>query len=252
MEGLAGESFITAPDGARLWTVAAGDGPKSVLLSNGGPGCCDYLAPLAALLVRPERRIVRWEQRGVGRSGGDPGGPFTIAQSVADMEAIRAHYGCERWVVGGHSWGADLSLLYALTHPERCASLPCVAGGRLNNDREWHAAYTRGRQEGRETDPTFTYPPNLQLNADFKRYVQRPTLFRQVNALDVPALFLYGEDDIRPSWAEEQVALLMPRAQFVLLPTAGHYLYLTHPDEVRAQTDTFMRSLTAQEPSSLS
>jgi proline iminopeptidase len=111
MEGPAGDTFITTPDGERLWTAAEGDGPLAILLSNGGAGCCAYLAPLAALLAGAGRRIVRWEQRGVGRSGGDPDGPFTIAQCLADMEAVRAHVGCGRWVVAGHSWGADLSLI---------------------------------------------------------------------------------------------------------------------------------------------
>ncbi|MBA2518667.1 MAG: alpha/beta hydrolase [Chloroflexia bacterium] len=251
MGGLAGETFVTAPDGVRLWTVADGDGPLTVLLSNGGAGCGDYLAPLAALLASDGRRIVRWEQRGVGRSGGDPGGPFTITQCVADMEAIRACHGCERWVVSGHSWGADLSLIYALAHPGRCAGLLAVAGGRLNNDREWHAAYDQGRREGREVapedDPPLNLAENQQLNADYKRYVQRPTLFRQVAALDLPALFLYGAEDIRPAWAVAQVAALMPRARFVLLPGADHYPYRTHPDEVHAHVDAYLSSLPAQD-----
>jgi proline iminopeptidase len=158
------ETFIPTPDGVHLWTVAEGDGELTILLSNGGAGCCDYLASLAALLAGDGRRIVRWEQRGVGRSGGDPGGPFTIAQTVADMGTVRAHYQCECWVVGGHSWGADLSLIYALAHPKRCDRLLCVAGGRLNNDREWHTAYDRGMREGRETPPEFAYPPNPVAN----------------------------------------------------------------------------------------
>lgn len=243
------EAFVAAPDGVRLWTAADGDGPPTLLLSNGGAGCRDYLAPLAALLAGRGRRIVRWEQRGVGRSGGDPDGPFTIAQCVADMEAIRAHYGCERWVVAGHSWGADLSLIYALAHPERSAGLLCVAGGRLTNDREWHAAYDRGRREGREVapedDPPLNIAVNQQLNADYKQYIQRPSLYRQVAALDVPALFLYGAEDIRPAWAVAQVAALTPRARFALLDGADHYLYLSHPDEVRTHADAFLNSLPA-------
>jgi proline iminopeptidase len=239
------ESLVTTDDGESLWTIAQGDGPLSVLLSNGGAGSPDYLAPLARLLLGPGRRVVRWEQRGVGRSGGNPGGPFTIAQSLKDMEAIRAHYGDSEWVVAGHSWGADLSLIYALSHPEHCAGLLCVAGGRLNNDREWHAVYARGREEDREQAPDNALPANMavnqQLNAEFKRYVQRPTLWREVASLRVPALFLYGAMDIRPSWAVEQVANLIPHARFVLLPEADHYLYLSHPDDVRRHADAFLR-----------
>jgi proline iminopeptidase len=134
-----------------------------------------------------------------------------------------------------------------LAHPRRCAGLICIAGGRLNNDREWHAAYDRGLQEGREPPLEYDSPPNMavnkQLNADYKRYVQRPTLFREVAALDVPALFLYGAQDIRPSWAVAQIAALLPHAQFTLLPAADHYLYLTHPHDICTHANAFLDSL---------
>lgn len=244
---LIAEVIISSADGTPLWTIAAGEGSLTILLSNGGPGCPDYLASLAGLLAGTDRRVVRWEQRGTGRSGGDPDGPFSIAQCLTDMETIREHYGCERWVVAGHSWGADLSLIYALTHPDRCAGLLCVAGGRLTNDREWYAAYARGVAEGREeplkTDPPTNMSVNRQLSADFKRYIQRPMLFREAAALQTPALFLYGAEDIRPPWAVAQVAALLPRAQLNLMPHADHYLYLTHPKHLQSQADAVLSSL---------
>lgn len=247
MQCPAEDRLTFAPDGVHLWTTAEGVGAQIILLSSGGPGCPDYLAPLSALIGNGERRVVRWEQRGIGRSGGDPDGPFTIDQCLADMEAVRASYGCQRWIVAGHSWGADLSLIYALAHPNRCDGLICLAGGRLNNDREWHAAYARGRDAGLERplpDDLLPSPvANKQLNADFTRYVQRPTLFREVAALDVPALFVYGADDIRPSWPVEQVAALMPRGRFVSVPGADHDPYRTQPAKVRALVDAFLRSL---------
>jgi proline iminopeptidase len=42
------EQFVRI-DAARLWTIAQGDGIP-VVLCNGGPGCCDYLAPVGAML----------------------------------------------------------------------------------------------------------------------------------------------------------------------------------------------------------
>ena len=240
-------SLIPAADGAHLWTDSEGEGPLTILLSNGGPGCCDYLQPLAGILEGPGRRIVRWEQRGTGRSTSHPDDQLTVAKCLADMEAIRAASGIERWVVAGHSWGADLSLIYALEHPERCAGLIAVSGGRLNNDREWHAAYRQGVAEDRETHPDFAYPPNMEVNRrimlDFKRYIQQPTLFRELTQLEIPALFLYGAEDIRPSWPVEQVAALLPNGQFALIPGADHYGYQTHASEFRTHADQFLRGV---------
>ena len=42
---------------------------------------------------------------------------------VADIEALRAHLGIERWQVFGGSWGSTLALAYAETHPERVTEL---------------------------------------------------------------------------------------------------------------------------------
>ena len=57
-------------------------------------------------------QVIRFEARGCGRSSAVP--PYTIATCLADLEAIRQHYGVVRWIVGGHSAGADLALAYAL------------------------------------------------------------------------------------------------------------------------------------------
>ncbi|TMV71327.1 alpha/beta fold hydrolase, partial [Thioclava sp. BHET1] len=42
---------------------------------------------------------------------------------VSDMEQIRRLLGIDRWIVFGGSWGATLSLIYAISHPERTAAL---------------------------------------------------------------------------------------------------------------------------------
>lgn len=227
--------------GARLWTVTTGAG-RPVLLSSGGPGCCDYLEPVASLLR--SAAVTRWEQRGCGRSGGLS--PFRLADCLADMEAIRRSLGHERWIVAGHSWGADLSLIYALEHPEHVLALICLSGGRVNNDRDWHAAYRAGRDAGREPELEYRFPPNLAVNRDlnleFKRYMKHPALLRDLARLPAPALFVYGADDIRPPWPVEQVAQLIPRAQFTLIDGAAHNLWLTHGAELGKRLTAFLRS----------
>jgi proline iminopeptidase len=112
-------------DGAELWTAASGTGPPVVLL-HGGPGLWDYLAPLAPLLDGTFT-VIRFDQRGCGRSTGN-GGPFTIAQAVADLDEVRAALGYQRWAVAGHSWGAELALRYAAASPDRVTSVAYIAG----------------------------------------------------------------------------------------------------------------------------
>jgi proline iminopeptidase len=96
------EETIELDDGARLWTTTEGDG-RAVALCHGGPGGTDTLAPLAGLLV-DRCRVHRYDQRACGRSSG--GRPFTMRRWVADLDALRRHWGHRRWVVAGHSFGA--------------------------------------------------------------------------------------------------------------------------------------------------
>ncbi|HEY1014544.1 MAG TPA: alpha/beta hydrolase [Herpetosiphonaceae bacterium] len=232
------EELIAGPDGA-IWTAAQGAGPPLVLCP-GGPGCPDYLGPVAAL-IDDVATVIRYDPPGCGRSAPLPA--YSIDSCLAALELIRLHHGLERWTVAGHSAGADLALIYALRYPERVERLICLAGGRMNNDREWHAAYSRNRDAGLEPPLDFRFPPNMevnaQVNADQKRFIQRPRLWREIAELRVPALFVYGAADIRPSWPVEQVARLLPAASFVLLD-ADHHLWLGRPDELRAALRDFL------------
>lgn len=115
---------LVAVPGASLWTASSGAGVPLVL-AHGGPGLSNNLRPVAAM-VEGVARAHLYDQRGGGRSS--TGGPFDIETFVADLDALREHWGHERWIVGGHSWGAVLAVLYALAHPERTLGVIYLAG----------------------------------------------------------------------------------------------------------------------------
>lgn len=122
MEGISG--FAVADDGCRLWVAETGHGTPLVLC-HGGPGLWDMFAPLASPLSE-HVRVIRWDQRGCGRS--EHRGPYSVARSVADLDAVRSHLGLDQVMVAGHSWGATLALRYALDYPGRVRVLVYVSG----------------------------------------------------------------------------------------------------------------------------
>ena len=128
-------------DGVRLWTATDGPGGAPVVLLHGGPGMWDYLAPVADLLSSGDGAVVhRFDQRGCGRS--DPSDDQRMDRLVADLDALRRHWGHERWSVVGHSFGAALGLAYAWAHPGRTASLVYVSGTGLG---DWKTPYRTER-----------------------------------------------------------------------------------------------------------
>ncbi len=118
------EFFLEVGDGHRLWVQAQGEasGIPAVFL-HGGPG--SGFQPGNFNLFDPARyHAVFFDQRGAGRS--QPRGGLeanTTAHLIADIEALRRHFGFDKWLVVGGSWGATLALAYAQTHPERVSGL---------------------------------------------------------------------------------------------------------------------------------
>jgi proline iminopeptidase len=94
-----------------------------VIVLHGGPG--GGCSPAMRRYFDPAvYRVVLFDQRGCGRSR-----PFASVREnttwdlVADIERIREALDIDRFVVFGGSWGATLSLIYAITHPERVRAL---------------------------------------------------------------------------------------------------------------------------------
>jgi proline iminopeptidase len=111
-------------DGHQIYFERCGNpkGAPAVFLHGGpGAGC----SPAQRRLFDPERYCVTlFDQRGCGRS--TPHASLeanTTWDLVADIEALRTHFGHERWLVFGGSWGSTLALAYAETHPERVSAL---------------------------------------------------------------------------------------------------------------------------------
>ena len=105
------------------WETSGNPDGIPVLFVHGGPG--SGTSPNQRRFFDPARyRIILFDQRGCGRS--TPHGELadnTTPHLIADMEALRAELGVERWLVFGGSWGSTLALAYAQHHPERCLGL---------------------------------------------------------------------------------------------------------------------------------
>ncbi len=92
-----------------------------IVLLHGGPGVPDYLGPVAALLEH-RRRVIRFDQRGVGGSVAF-NDSYSADHYIQDLDSVRDHLGVERIHLFGHSWGGMVAQLYWAKHPERVSSL---------------------------------------------------------------------------------------------------------------------------------
>jgi len=113
---------ITA-DGATLFYKTMGEGDPVVVL-HGGPGF-DHrqFLPFIWGLAR-DHQVILYDQRGTGLSGCEvDSANINIDTFVADVDAVRRHFGIERMNLLGHSWGGILAMHYALRHQDNLRSL---------------------------------------------------------------------------------------------------------------------------------
>jgi proline iminopeptidase len=222
--------------------------------------------------------VIRWDQRGSGRS--ERRGPYSVARSADDLDAVRGHFGLAKTVLLGHSWGATLALRYALDHPDRVSALVYACGtglgwawrepfGRASSARlaplrarieelqaqgeeraatalQWSAEFFDGREhEHAEEMATPWFGINhdcyREIWSELQRTWSEDELIEPCRGLEVPVLIIDGQRDLRPRWAVDSLARALPRVTRVTIPEAGHIPWLEAPAEFVQSLAEFLR-----------
>ena len=215
-------------------------------------------------------RTILFDNRGTGRSSVPPG-PYTIETMAADAAAVLDAAGIERSHVFGISMGGMIAQEFALTWPDRVASLilGCTApGGRdaVPADREVVAALgarqTLTREQAMWAMAPYIYDastPRVQIEEDFARRLSSPvsaegyfaqlagirawrgTLSR-LPSITAPTLVLQGESDrLVPPENGRIVAAAIPGARLVMLPHASHIFPTDQFDAARDAVLSFLK-----------
>ena len=122
------KTFSSGPATLTYYEMGPRRGTPLVLLS-GGPGFDpDYFWFGRAFQTLAQTRwVLTYDQRGTGQSTRvGPADSVTVADYVADLEALRVALGVEKIDVLGHSWGGYLALAYGAAHGDRIAHMVLV------------------------------------------------------------------------------------------------------------------------------
>ncbi len=183
-------------NGVRLRVDVQGpDDAPAIYAHHGAPGLGTHATPKRAFAPLADAfRVVTFDARGSGESDAVP--PYTHAQWVADLDALRARFGDARIVLTGGSYGGYVALEYALAHPDRVSHLILRD---TSASRRFEEAARRNALARAEEFPEIT---EELLDTLFQGRVADDAAFRDAFAAVAP---LY-DANVDPKAARERVA----------------------------------------------
>jgi pimeloyl-ACP methyl ester carboxylesterase len=109
-------------------------------------------------------RVVALDQRGHGESAAPDSG-YDFATVAGDLAAFVDELGLKRPVVVGHSWGGNVALEYAATHPDAVAGIVLVDGGFMEPQARPDMTWERAERELAPPDLAHLTPEQLVAGA---------------------------------------------------------------------------------------
>jgi pimeloyl-ACP methyl ester carboxylesterase len=259
-------SSVAGPAG-RIAVDDGGEGggragrPAPVLFVHGnGANKTQWAAQLAHL--RPTRRAVAFDLRGMGSSAPAADGDYSVEAFASDVAAVADALALSRFVLVGHSFGGAVVCAYAGRHPERLAGLVFadVAGDltatpsenvealRRGLAPETYVAFTDGWFDGilKGAAPETREAVLRSLHATPREVFTGATLglysFRLADAL---ARYAGPRLSIASFLAESPVAIhkTPPGIPVRIIAGASHWLMLDKPQEFDRDLDEFLAGL---------
>ncbi len=198
-----------------------------------------------------------------------PGHPHGAPCASIDeyREWLRGHITGNKYgkvVLAGQSMGGAVALSYALAHPADVSGLVLIGTGarlRVNpgflntlsdnahRPPSWFREIIMTMYGGVDAairdmvlDKVCTFPIRTHLN-DFL-CCDRFDIMERIPEIALPVLLICGERDIMtPVKYSQYLADRTPRSRIVIIPGAGHMVFLEKPDEVNREIDAFIGGL---------
>lgn len=276
------------PDGHDIWYEYFGDGSReTVVLLNGLAMSTKAWYGFLPLLT-DEVDVLLYDYLGQGESS-KPDAPYSITRIAAYLDRIMDELGIEKVHSMGISYGGFVAIEHARQFHRRLHTLT-LSGIILSREElfeQYEAISLRFYREGPERFDLYTdYMYEKIFGEAFVRRVTRDGLepmrqrfveryrsdihclvrlteaqeeyfgeldarMPEYRAVSTPTLIMPGaQDRAIPLWAQKKMLDVFPVSRWLLVPEAGHVVYLERPDLFFPTLKAFMRAKSIDFPAS--
>jgi pimeloyl-ACP methyl ester carboxylesterase len=220
-----------------------GSGPTTLVMTHGlGMNSRVWRAQVDRL--RRDFRIVTWDLRGHGRSGGTDA-PFALHDLAEDLRTVLDEAAIPQAVVVGHSAGGVISLRFVLDHPERTAGL-VLTGTSSNCGHEAADFYEKLSElalkegvgpvrrnlglEGFQQDAPLGDPFTLAGVMRCMSNLLHEPLTPELGRIACPTLIVVGEKDFVGVGGSVTMSRRIQDSRLEIVPDRGHSIFLENPE----------------------
>jgi pimeloyl-ACP methyl ester carboxylesterase len=273
------QRFRETVDGISTPIMEAGppDAQEAVVFIHGNPGSSrdfDQLVSASGTFAR----AVAFDMPGLGHADDPSGGPYTTDGAAKFIDDMLARLGIQQADMVLHDFGGPWGLQWASQHPDRLKSVVLIDTGVLigypghPSALEWHTPVVGELNMATTTRQTFDAflqaqnPKPLpwafvnRMYDDYDRSTRCADLhyYRDISNPDTlgraqaavlrqrprPALVVWGQEDpYIPFTLADTQKQAFPDAQVHIVPWAGHWPFVDHPEQVRDLVVPFLRGV---------
>ena len=202
----------------------------------------------------PHYRVIRLDQRGHGRSDGTDQAGYTLQAMASDVMSLLDALSLNQATVIGHSMGGMIAQHLVCHHYERCRGVILSSTTPRAPKREyfepmvdWAISFGKISSAERAADPMMrNSQPISEATARGcgEMMMNMPGFANKLKGNDMPALVVNGsEESDSILTGSKQLAELMPNAEAITIPGAGHVPQVTHPAEYNRALVGFLNQI---------
>lgn len=235
------KKYATMPDGTRIYYEISGEGSPLFLLHGNGNDARFFSKQIP--VFQKYYRVFAVDSRGHGKSGNQSDW-LSFRMMAEDLKELMDQENVRQADLVGFSDGANLAIKFASMYPERVRALVLNSGNiHLSGEKWWVRMATYFQY--------FFYSfAGLFSQRVLKR---RSVISLMVDDLDVseadlkqikaPTLVIVGKNDLIKVSHSREIAALIPKARFEVIPRQGHMLARTNPTIFNKTVLTYFKEM---------